>query len=167
MKQIITTNRLILRELTRSDSFSFFLLNENPNNIKYTGDVAFTSLNESEQFLKNYKEYKKNGFGRWAVIRKQDYKIIGWCGLKKVNDEIDLGFRFYEEYWNLGYATESAIGVVNYAFDTLRLEKIVARCNPNNIASQRVIEKVGFKFKEQKDHLGISNALIYILQKSR
>lgn len=119
------------------------------------------------RFLINDKEYEKNGFGRWAVIRKEDAKFIGWCGLKRVNDKVDHGFRFYEEYWNLSDATESSTAVLSYTLESLKLEEIIARCNPNNIASKRVLEKLGFIYTGQEDHQGISNALIYILQKSR
>lgn len=70
MKAIITSNRLFLRELIKQNALSFFLLNKNPNNIKYTGDVPYTSLDNANSFLINYEEYQINGFGRWAVVRK-------------------------------------------------------------------------------------------------
>lgn len=167
MKAIITSNRLFLRELNKQDALSFFLLNKNPKNLKYTGDVPFTNLDNAKQFLMNYEEYHKNGFGRWAVVRKSDLKFLGWCGLKRVGDEVDLGFRFYEEFWNNGYATESAKAVIEYAFKHLQLEKLVARCHPNNLASKQVINKLGFSLQTQKDYEGILNAFIYTLHKPR
>src|SRR5690606_3936912 len=109
-KHILQTNRLFLRELTPSAAKHFLELNGNPNVIKYTGDNAFADIKDAESFLLNYKDYELNGYGRWAVIRKDDGAFIGWCGLKFVESvgETDIGFRFFEEYWNKGYATESA-----------------------------------------------------------
>tara|TARA_B100000795_G_scaffold268199_1_gene254696 strand:+ start:1107 stop:1397 length:291 start_codon:yes stop_codon:yes gene_type:complete len=86
MKKIIETNRLILRELDINDSENFFNLNLDPEVLKYTGDLPFSSIVDAEKFLINYSDYKKNGFGRWAVILKETESFIGWSGLK-LNEE--------------------------------------------------------------------------------
>ena len=98
MKKILETNRLYLRELDISDAKDFFLLNQDPEVIKYTGDVAFDHITEAESFLQNYNPYELYGYGRWAVIRKEDEAFLGWCGLKYSTDldEVDVGFRFYK-----------------------------------------------------------------------
>jgi|TARA_B110000259_G_scaffold156815_1_gene178506 ribosomal-protein-alanine N-acetyltransferase len=64
MKKITETNRLILRELDSNDSEFFYNLNLDPEVLKYTGDLPFSSIVDAENFLINYSDYKKNGFGR-------------------------------------------------------------------------------------------------------
>lgn len=127
MKYILETKRLKLRELDLIDAKDFYDLNANPNVIKYTGDSAFKSIDEAKQFLENYQDYKLNGYGRWAVIIKETKQFIGWCGLKLDDKETDIGFRFFEEDWKKGYATESAIAYVDYGFEELKLRRIIGR----------------------------------------
>lgn len=99
MKQILETNRLLLRELNPDDAENFYRLNVNPNVIKYTGNSAFKDSQEARDFLENYQDYNLNGYGRWAVINKEMNIFIGWCGLKfgEMENETDIGFRFFEE----------------------------------------------------------------------
>lgn len=155
MKKILETNRLYLRELEVSDAQDFFNLNLDPEVIKFTGDVSFNHITEAQSFLQNYNQYELFGYGRWAVIRKQDNKFLGWCGLKYSSDvdEVDLGFRFFKEYWNQGYATEAAIGCLNFGFQNLKLEKIVGRAMEANTASVKVLEKIGMQFIGKFDFL--------------
>jgi len=155
MKKILETSRLCLRELEVSDAENFYNLNLNPEVVKYTGDNPFENHQEAKSFLENYNPYELYGYGRWAVIRKEDEVFLGWCGLKYSSDldEIDLGFRFFKEYWNQGYATEAAIGILDYGFTNLQLQKIVGRAMELNIASIKVLEKAGMKFVGKFDFL--------------
>lgn len=148
MQYIIETERLYLRELNITDSQKFFELNLNPNVIKYTEDKAFKNKEEALSFLENYKDYKENGYGRWAAIDKSSNVFIGWCGLKYNKSEkiTDIGFRFFEEEWNKGYATESALACIEYGFKQLKLNTIIGRAMKENSASIKVLEKVGLSF---------------------
>lgn len=123
MNYIIETERLKLRELTPKDAKDFYKLNLDEEVIRYTGDIAFKSVEEATIFLENYRDYQQNGFGRWAVIHKETGVFLGWCGLK-LNEEtfIDLGYRFYKKEWGKGYATESANACLDYGFYQLGLE---------------------------------------------
>lgn len=60
-----------------------FELNSDPEVLMYTGDGAFENKGAAEDFIRNYAEYKRNGFGRWLVELKGSNTAIGWCGLKK------------------------------------------------------------------------------------
>lgn len=168
MKKIAETERLILRELTPEDAEHFFSLNQNPNVLKYTGDSSFTSVEEARNFLKNYKDYERNGYGRWAVVDKNNYTFLGWCGLKYHEEtrETDIGFRFFEEYWNKGYASESAAASLNYGFEKLNLPKIIGRAMIGNTASIRVLQKMGMIFDREFDFDG-NNGVIYTIEDLR
>lgn len=150
MRKILETPRLFLRELETADAPSFFALNANPNVIRYTGNTAFTSIEEARIFLENYSDYKENGYGRWAVILKDSGRFLGWCGLKfdAETQQTDIGFRFFEEDWGKGYATESAQACLQVGFETFQLKEIVGRAMKANTASIRVLEKVGLHYVE-------------------
>lgn len=156
MKPILETERLLLRELNPDDAGDFFNLNENPNVIKYTGDKAFQNIDEAREFLENYQDYRLNGYGRWAVMSKENNEFVGWCGLKynSSTDETDVGFRFFEHYWNKGFATESARACIDYGFKKLKLNTVVGRAMQDNIASVKVLEKLGMKYLRDFDFDG-------------
>lgn len=153
MKPIIETPRLLLRELNPNDASSFYELNSNQNVIRYTGDKPFDNTEVALLFLKNYKDYEINGYGRWAVIEKSSNVFLGWCGLKFNSEtkETDIGFRFFEHYWNKGYATESAKACLDYGFEKLHLKTIIGRAMAENVASIRVLEKLGLEFEKEFD----------------
>ena len=160
MKEILKTERLLLRELTPDDAENLYKLNLNPNVIKYTGNSAFKDIDETREFLENYPDYKLNGFGRWAVIEKSNNQFLGWCGLKYDQnlDETDIGFRFFEEHWNKGFATESAKACIKYGFENLNLKTIIGRAMAENVASIKVLEKLGMNYEKEFDfdeHFGL------------
>lgn len=147
MKKILETPRLYLRELCTDDAEHFYRLNLNPNVIRYTGNTAFASVAEARAFLENYNDYQRNGYGRWAVVEKASETFVGWCGLKydEVTGETDIGFRFFEDQWNKGFATENAVACIRYGFEQLGLTTIIGRAMCANTASIRVLEKAGLQ----------------------
>ena len=151
MKIILETERLYLREFIESDGFHFYHLNNDIEVLKYTGNKPFSSLEAANDFIFNYDEYKKNGFGRWAVCLKETNEFFGWCGLKfdKEKAEVDLGYRFYKKYWGKGYATEAALACINYGFLNFSLTKIIGRAHIENAPSIEVLKKCNFIFKKQ------------------
>jgi len=163
----LETERLFLREFIISDAQHMFALNSVPEQIEYTGDIAFDSEKEARNFLEEYKDYSLNGFGRWACISKEANEWIGWCGLKKHKDgAVDLGYRFFKQFWGKGFATESAKACLQYGFEVLHLERIIARTDKRNLASIRVIEKIGMHYWKQEDVDHIKDALIFKIDKS-
>ncbi len=167
MKIILETKRLILRELNIDDAESFYKLNLNVNVIRYTGDSAFNSIDAAKEFLENYQDYKLNGYGRWAVVSKENNKFIGWCGLKydEMKQETDIGFRFFEEEWNKGYATESAQACLNYGFEKLHLKRVIGRAMKENKNSIKVLEKIGLEYEKDAELAG-KEAVIYKIERN-
>lgn len=165
--KICETERLILREITSDDAEFDYLLNQDPDVIKYTGDGAYESVEAAKNFLENDDLYKKYGFGRWAVIDKTDNSFLGWCGLKYTAnpDELDIGFRFYKKYWNQGYATESVKACVDLGLNSFGMETIVGRTMKENKSSIRVLEKIGLKYYRDSKYSG-KEGVIYKIEKS-
>lgn len=161
-KRFFQTQRLQLVPFTPEYRDFFYELNSNENVIRYTGDKAFDSPEEAYTFLSNYDAYQKTGLERLLVLCEG--KPIGWCGLKlHPKNEVDLGFRFLEEEWGKGYATESATAMIKYAFEDLKLEQLITRVLPENKASIRVIEKLGFSLTGKVLCGNFQNALKFTL----
>ncbi|WP_226994369.1 GNAT family N-acetyltransferase [Myxococcus hansupus] len=153
---MLNTPRILLRELTLADAESLYRLNADPEVIRYTGDAAFADVEAAKEFLKSYDHYEKYGFGRWAVIRKEDGEFLGWCGIKYTPevDEYDVGFRFFKKCWGGGYATEAAKVSLDYGLNELRIKTLVGRTMKANTASVRVLEKLGMTYWKSMDFHG-------------
>ncbi len=162
MPVLFETERLILREFEERDSNALFMLNNDPEVLKYTGDPPFQSEKDALSFIRSYDDYRSKGMGRWAVLNKKDHSFIGWCGLKKHEDGmIDLGFRFYRKEWGKGYATESAAACLDFGIRQMGLREIVGRAARENKASIRVLEKIGMKYWKDDECDGIADAVYY------
>ncbi len=165
-KIILETPRLLLREFTPADAEICYLLNSDPEVIKYTGDAAFADVQEARRFLERYDQYRKFGVGRWAVFAKSDRQFLGWSGLKYSPDldEYDIGFRFFRTHWNKGYATESATACIKMGFEQLNLQMIVGRAMKANTASIKVLQKIGLRYWKD-DACGDADGVIYKIEK--
>ena len=151
MKTITSSLRLYLREFEIGDAIHFFNLNNDPEVIKYTGDLPFNLVSDAEEFINNYSGYNDYGYGRWAVCLKETQEFLGFCGLKYHPKEkiTEVGFRFFRDQWNKGFATESTLACLAYGFSELNLKEIYAQAHIKNYASQRVIEKCGLYFVKE------------------
>jgi [ribosomal protein S5]-alanine N-acetyltransferase len=158
MSFTLETERLSLREMTPGDAPFAFELNSDPEVVQYTGDGPFGSVEEARTFLENYSDYRRNGFGRWAVVLKATGEVIGWCGLKRDREtnEIDLGYRFLRRHWNKGYASEAAIACLEAGFGQFAMDRIVGRARKENSYSIRILEKVGMHHVEDFEEDGES-----------
>lgn len=150
MKTITETERLLLRELTPDDAAFAFELNSDPEVLQYTGDEPFATPEAAREFLSNYSDYVRNGFGRWGVVLKATGGLIGWCGLKRDREtqEVDLGYRFFRKDWNKGYASEAAQACMEIGNRQFGLSRIVGRARKENRHSIRILEKVGMHYVE-------------------
>ena len=157
------TNRLYLREFNIQDAIHLYKMNNDPDVIKYTGDLAFNSLEDAEKLLLDY-DYKAFNMGRWAVCLKENDTFLGWCGLKYHPNEklVEVGYRFYKTHWNKGYATESAKASITYGFETLKLREIYAHAHIDNLPSHSVIEKCGLHFINEAIYDGMPAKLYKI-----
>lgn len=164
MKIHIETERLIIRDLEKFDAKGIFDLDSDPEVHKYLGKNPINTIEEAQEVI-NFirKQYVKNEIGRWAVIDKKTNDFIGWTGLKyeqklrKNFSYYDLGYRIRKKYWGKGIATETAIESLKYGFTKLNLSEICAAADVNNIASNKVLRKIGLKFIETFDFDGASH----------
>ncbi|MEO5777163.1 MAG: GNAT family N-acetyltransferase [Flavobacterium sp.] len=161
----LETERLILRTLTLYDVDDFFAMNDNPNVNRYLRNPVRTNSETKEYLQRIINEYQKNGIGRCAVILKETNKLIGFSGLKfretlenNHANIYDLGYRFAEEHWRKGFATEAALAWLEYGFNTMKLSTIYASAMSDNIGSNTVLKKLGFELVNQYLHNDIPHS---------
>lgn len=147
---MLETSRLIIRPALLEDAQNLFIMNSDPEVIRYTGDSSFANIKEAESLIRDrmFTQYQKYKMSRFTVQFK-DGTYLGWCGLKYhlETDEVDLGYRFLRKFWGQGLATESSKACLEYGFKTLNLSRIIAKAMPENIGSIKVLQKLGMTFK--------------------
>lgn len=147
---MIRTERLFLRPMMIEDAAHLLELNSDPEVVRYTGDVACKDLADAVRIVTDlsHPQFEKYKMGRFSTFL-HDGTYIGWCGLKNFPDhnEVDLGYRFHQRFWGKGYASEASMACLKYGFEELKLNRIVARAMPANIASIKVIQKLKMTFR--------------------
>ncbi|WP_339839659.1 GNAT family N-acetyltransferase [uncultured Flavobacterium sp.] len=145
---ILTSERLRLRRLTDSDVNAVFELRSNPKTMKYIPRPLATTTDEALLHIKtiNY-NIDANTDINWAVTEKDNDKCIGIMGFFRTQPEnyrTELGYMILPEHHNKGYVTEAVKTILNYAFNELDFNSIKATIDPENIASEKVLQKNGF-----------------------
>lgn len=171
--KILETERLYARQFTGDDAPDLMPILGDPAVMGYTFSKPFT-IEGLKSLLTNQipTSYKVKGWGRYAVVKKDDDALIGYAGfsVQKLDNEeekIDLGYGFAKKYWKLGYATEIARALVCYAQNTVKIPALIAVIHPENAASINVVQKAGFKFfKESRYHTNPVNVYEIDLKKS-
>lgn len=148
---VLETERLSLRQLTAHDAqFILTLLNE-PSFIRYIGDKQVRNLKDAEAYILNgpVASYERHGFGLYLVELRESYTPIGMCGFLKREElpDPDIGFAFLPEFWNKGFAFEAAAALLQDARERLKLQRILAITSPDNDASIKLLERLGFRFE--------------------
>ncbi len=144
---IIQTGRLTFCRLTLADAPMMLALLNEPSFIANIGDRGVRTITQAEQYLVNgpLASYQAYGYGMYRVERTLDATTIGLCGLVRRDylPSPDLGYAFFPEFAGQGYATEAAQAVYLYGKTILNLSQIVGIVQSNNLASTRVLQKVG------------------------
>ena len=142
------TARLRLRPFAGSDADALYALHSNAHVLRYWDSPPWTEPARAERFLASCQQLAEEGSGaRLAIDRASDAAFLGWCSLSRWNPDhrsAALGYCFGEAAWGQGYATEAARAHLQWAFDTLDLNRVQAETDTRNGASARVLEKLGF-----------------------
>ena len=158
IRTITETDRLLIREFGPDDAEAFYAFNSDPEVMRHTGEPMSESVEQVREKIRSYPDYREHGYGRWAVVYKEDNRVIGFNGLKYLPemDRIDIGYRFLPEYWGRGIATESSLAVLEYGFQVLRMDAIIGLVVPENQGSIQVLKKLGMVFRGMNDCLGLN-----------
>lgn len=146
----LETERLIIREWEPRDRKPYVDIVTDPEVRRFYFDVP--TREEADRMLDRFIEfYQRDGFGLLAVERKSDGALLGDVGIIPVSMDIrgkppvEIGWLLGKQYWGNGYAPEAAEAWIDYAFDVLDLDEVVAWTTATNLPSQRVMQKLGMR----------------------
>lgn len=141
---MITTPRLHIRPFQPEDGPSLFDYLSDPANYRFEPGEPIT-LEEAETLAAE----RAQGRNFWAVTLKDTHKLVGHLYFTQTEPEEfltwELGYIFNPHDQNQGYATEAAAALIRYGFEHLGIHRVMAHCNPDNVASWRVLEKIGMR----------------------
>ena len=147
----LETERLCLRPFTLDDEAAMFALVSDPEIDRFVRFEAHRTPAETRAFLELVLEHYQRGDPfAWAMVLREDGRLIGSCGFVSQAPERksgEIGYWVGKPYWGKGYAAEAARALVRLGFERMGLEQVEAKCFVENRAGQRVIEKLGMKLE--------------------
>ena len=159
MPTSLVTARLALREFARADVDDLLTSDGDARVMRYLANGLEARTREEvqagiERAVAGYAA--RPGYGLLHASRREDGRFVGGCGLFKVpeGEAIEIAYRLPFACWGHGYATEMARAVLAHAFGTLHLPRVVGLTWPENVASQRVLEKIGMHRVRIEEHYG-------------
>ena len=152
------SERLSLRPFVHQDAVPLHQILSVDGVLRYYPSSDPPDLERVERLVsRQIEHWEEHGYGWWAVDHKANMDLIGWSGLQYLpeTDEIEIGYLLARPYWGQGLATEGARVGMKFGFDQLKIPTIIGIVHPENIASQRLLEKIGLVFQEQAEYFGM------------
>ncbi|KTD25721.1 acetyltransferase [Legionella lansingensis] len=153
---ILSTERIVIREWQDSDLLPFALMNADSKVMKYF--PARLTEQETRAMVERIQAHiQRHGFGLWAAELKATKEFIGFIGLNVPSFTahftpcVEIGWRLARSFWGQGLATEGGKAVLDYAFDKLHVQEIVSFTSERNKRSQRVMQKIGLSHDKKDD----------------
>ncbi|ATP40953.1 GNAT family N-acetyltransferase [Solibacillus sp. R5-41] len=147
----LNTQRLHLRRMEVSDSYSLFKIWSDPDVTKFMNISSFTHEAQAKEIIELFDDLAQaNEAIRFSMIERNSNELIGTCGFNSIdfeNAKTEIGYDLAKAYWGMGYAPEGISALLNYAFETLKLNRIEAKVEPANVNSIKVLEKLNFTFE--------------------
>lgn len=145
---VLKTNRLDLIEITQNHLADLFLLFSNKNVTKYYNVVTLTEKDQAQKFIDHFtNRFKDKAAIRWGIALKGAMNIIGSIGYNNFTPKhrANIGYDLLPQYWNKGYITEALSAIIDFGFNRLDINRIEAEVMQGNIASEKVLQKLGFQ----------------------
>lgn len=143
--------RLILRTFETRDVETFARYRSDPEVARFQGWQTPYSQEQAAHFVSQMQSAQPGAPGEWvqlALERKADGVLIGDCAFQCLLDDprqAEIGFTLAREFQSQGYAAEAVTCLLGYLFDTLKLHRVRANCDPQNHASMRLLARVGMR----------------------
>jgi GrpB-like predicted nucleotidyltransferase (UPF0157 family) len=172
MGVFLTTERLILKTQEYSDLDNLVALRSDPDVMRYIGDGIPQTQAKVQDFLSMTIAYQeKHGMGFCMVFEKESGVFVGQAGLFHIGycdtqPEIEIAYRLCKKFWGKGYATELVRALIEWGFQHLSVNKLIAIVNPENVASQKVLIKAGLDYRGKRKWYDGSEALCYEIYKN-
>lgn len=150
----LNTTRLKFSIWGDQDITSALELWGNPETTKFIiADGKMSEHQIKERLNKEIATYEKNGIQYWPVYLKETNDFIGCCGLRPYDPEniiLEMGIHLNDKFWRKGYAYEACSAIIDYAFKNFKVNGIFAGHNPKNVASSKLLTKLGFKYMKDE-----------------
>jgi len=149
----LETARLLFRTHEVRDQDAFVAMHTDPEVRRFVGGSAWPVEKALHRFQTQYLGQPTNTYGLWATILKEENRYIGCCGLSKAENRADasLGYYLARPYWGHGLASEASAAFIETAFNRLRLPRILADAEKEHAASERILQKFGFRYARQEE----------------
>lgn len=175
---MIETPRLLLRPWRDEDAGPFFLINSDPEVRRYLG-IQGTREETDAAIARQRALQESAGFCFWAMVRKEDEALLGFCGLRPgvpdtpIARDLEIGWRLGTAYWGRGYAREAADVCMSWAFKAMSAPQVAAITVPANKRSWLLMERLGMTRRPDLDflHPGLADGhplkphIAYILER--
>jgi len=141
------TERLNLIEITQSHLRDYYEIFKEEKVTKYYNIMPFGQIEDARKYIDWFQSRYKEGLGiRWGIQIKGDNRIIGTAGFNnfQINHRSNIGYDLHCNYWKKGFVTEALSQIVDYGFNEIGVNRIEAEVMQGNVASERVLQKLGF-----------------------
>lgn len=148
----LLTPRLRLRELVPADADALLAIHGDPEVMRWFGAEPLQSHQQALQLIEVFAEWRRQPAPgtRWAITEREGGRLLGTCGLFKWNRSwrnCTLGYELARSAWGLGLMREALVTVLDYGFDTMALHRVQAEIHPDNLASSKLVEHLGFRLE--------------------
>ena len=145
---VLTSERLVLREMADRDLDALFEMESDPIAMRYWSKLPVRELDEARATLERAKRTLADRVGiRWSITRREEDSMLGLVSMfefSEQNRRAEIGYGLLRRHWGQGYMHEALIAVIGYAFGPLGLHRLEADIHPGNAASLRALERLGF-----------------------
>lgn len=147
----LETERIILRRLRMADAEDLFAYASDPEVARHVVWDTHRSIEDSKSFLGSVIEQYNNGMvSSWGIEERASGTLIGTCGFVYWNIDharAEIGYALGRPYWGRGYMTEAAGRITAFGFESMKLNRVEARCEVPNVGSARVMQKIGMSYE--------------------
>lgn len=144
----LQTERLVLKQMSTTDSASLFHIWSDPEVTRFMNISSFTEESQAVEIIELLgKLAAENQAIRYSIIEAESGRIIGSCGYNMLdydNARTEIGYDLGRAFWGQGYAPEAINALADYAFNTLEFNRIEAKVEPANLNSVKVLQKLHF-----------------------
>jgi len=166
------SERLLLRPFQLGDEGFILELDSDPEVRRFLDQPEAPSLEQCVEIVTRFiKAQEPNPqLGYWATFtREEPSQFVGWFHLRPARTpphDLELGYRLKREFWNQGFATEGSLLLLHHAFETLDASRVIAVTLAENLASRKVMEKIGMRWKADYVHDGRLPAVRYAIERT-
>lgn len=145
---VLTTPRLRLRALGPGDAERIFRIQSDPEVTRYFGRAPFTAVAEAEERIATaIASVREHTSIRWGITLEDSGELLGTAGFwnwNKPHRWAEIGYELLPAFWGRGIMTEALRAILAFGFESMDLHRVTAQIDPENLASARVLERLGF-----------------------